>query len=166
MFTLRVTLELNMSDWIKKKAEEYRQKKEDIEFREDNISLANFWHELLEQIGKDIEVINHTEEWKDQLKYPVAVKKTYDGEGYSIEKQSYPYVAVDIYNKGKEIETRISRRANQYANEKSSTERYTVIAEGRHVILRRHKEDYFVPEQASAKILEPIVDAFLESLER
>lgn len=154
-----------MNDWISQKAEEYNKKKQDRDYRESAVNLSNYWLELRQQIEIDVNKINAVEGWRDQVgEHPIKIKN--EDEGYSIEKAQYPFVKLYLENQGSEILVRIEEKKSAGHSVDESEDYFNVVVEGRHVILKRFKEEFIVPEQASQRILKPIVDSILESIEQ
>lgn len=152
-----------MSDWIKKKAKEYQQRKADIEYHERLIGIKKFWQQIIEQIKNDIITINQTKVWNDHLQNPIKIEKK--PLGYIIKKTPYPCINIFILCDENKLETRTIRIAAKDARQRESVEKYQVISEDGKIVLRGLKNDYNTPEKISELVLQPILDSILESLE-
>lgn len=153
-----------MSDWINKKADEYRQTKDDREYRENTVSVANYWVNLIEQLKQDIALMNAVPDWQEQLTPPI--KLDIEHEVYVIKKLHYPLVMVAMLNKGTEMALDIVKQDTAYTERKSHKETWKVVPDGRYTCLQRGRDKFIIPEQATEQLLKPIVDSILASLEQ
>ena len=161
MFSLRITLEINMSEWIKKRGENYLQRKAEIERKEETIRVSNYWEALMRQIESDVQFLNKESVYADKLEHNqmYLVRKGFGT--YEIQMRHAPAAYLTISNQGEEIHTefRIFQTPHDERNYKS--EKLKVISDGDHVFLSKGDDMFLVPDAASEHILKPILD-FLE----
>ncbi len=152
-----------MSNWVNDEAQKYAQAKTQKESGEYLINFSNYWGNLIQQIERDVEKINNHPVWKAALgNRPIT---TGDADtGYQINKITFPAVVVAINNQGKYIEVKTTKKKQWESDSRTSTEKLDVESDGERIYLKRSKEMFFVPEQASQHILSPIVEAFNETL--
>lgn len=153
-----------MSDWIRQKAEEFRQQKADRDFRESTVDISNYWVALMHQLEQDIQTMNAVPEWKEQCSPPIEIKREH--EYYVIKKLHYPLVIVALLNKGSELVIDTVTQASMVSQKRSHEEHWNVVPDGRFTCLERFRDKLIVPEQASEAILKPIVDSILASIEQ
>lgn len=141
-----------MNSWVDEEADKHRLEQEKVRNKEFVIKSGNYWAKLLDRIRRDIDSINNNHTWNPGDKAIVEMTESQDH--YKIAKKLNPQVVLKLTNRGDEIDLQVQ---TFIGNDTRHT--FIVEVDDADVYLLLGKERFLVPEDASRRILEPIIES-------
>ncbi len=147
-----------MNSWIEEEAESYQREKEAQIIKEELLNNSNHWTILRQQIERDVYEINRHTVWKEILGgIPLVVQNV--NEGFQIQKTTLPAVYVTVRLKDRQIEIKVETKGGEAGADGQSGEALDLDAMDGKIVLRKGREFFVMPDQASRYILGPIIRA-------
>lgn len=148
-----------MSDWIKKKEQEFLEKQELERQKQMIIDSRNYWAELIREIDGNIRYLNETSIFTPKLVSSPIILRQYE-KGYEVVSRVFPSMTIRIRQRDNFMFAEWSSITEPHNRPTKNSEIFDLFSDGNHLYLMTQKDQkqLLVPGEVAQHILMPLIE--------